>query len=129
MQAIGKFIGEVEASKKVGIIAGVGDRRDIDTISMGEEAAKMFDEIIIRQDRNLRGKTSEEIISLIEKGIRNVNATLPVFIIPKEAEAIDFAIKNAIKDSFITIISDVVPDALEQVKHLKELENNLPMRA
>jgi cyanophycin synthetase len=129
MQAIGHYINAVEASKKVGIVAGVGDRRDIDTIKIGEEAAKMFDEIIIRQDKNLRGKTSEEIIKLIEKGIRNVNASIPIKIIPKESEAIEYAIKNAIKDSFITIISDVVPDALEQVKTLKEEENNLPKRA
>lgn len=129
MQAISQFINAVDATKKVGIIAGVGDRRDIDTINMGEESAKMFDEIIIRQDKNLRGRSAEEIIALIEKGIRNVNKELPIHVIQKESEAIDFAITNAVKGSFITIISDVVPDALEQVRNLKELENNLPLRA
>jgi cyanophycin synthetase len=125
MQAIGKFVSQVSASHKVGIIAGVGDRRDIDTIELGEEAGKMFDEIIIRQDKNLRGKTSEEIIALIKEGIRKVNANVVIHVIPKESEAIDFALTNAQKDSFITIISDVVPDALEQVKAAKELEGSV----
>ena len=42
----------------------------------------------------------------------------------KEKEAIDFAIKNAKKDSFIVICSDVVPDALQQIMTLKEQEDN-----
>ncbi len=125
MQAIGKFVSQLNASHKVGIVAGVGDRRDEDTISIGEEAAKMFDEIIIRQDKNLRGRTDHEIISLIQKGIQQVNPDLPVHVIPKESEAIDFALKNARKDSFITIISDVIPDALEQVKAMKEAEGSV----
>jgi cyanophycin synthetase len=125
MQAIGKFVSQVTASHKVGIVAGVGDRRDEDTIELGEEAAKMFDEIIIRQDKNLRGKQDIEIIALIEQGIRRVNKDIPVHVIPKESEAIDFALKNAKKDSFITIISDVVPDALEQVKNMKEKEGSI----
>jgi cyanophycin synthetase len=47
---------------------------------------------------------------------------MKVEVIHKESEAIDYAIKNAEKNSFITVISDVVPDALEQVKMLREAE-------
>ncbi|MCC7299369.1 MAG: cyanophycin synthetase, partial [Bacteroidia bacterium] len=122
MNAIGKMVAKIEASKKVGIIAGVGDRRDEDTIELAEEAAKVFDEIIIRQDKNLRGKSDTEIINLLKKGLTNIKPDMPIHVIPKESEAIDFAISNAQKDSFITIISDVVPDALEQVKTMKEQE-------
>jgi cyanophycin synthetase len=123
MRAVGKFVSKVEASVKVGIVAGVGDRRDEDTIELGEETAKVFDEIIIRQDRNLRGKSEDEIIGLLKKGIMNIDPNKKIMIIPNEAEAIDYAIKNAVKDSFITIISDVVPDALDQILKYKEEEN------
>lgn len=125
MQAIGKFVSQVSASHKVGIVAGVGDRRDEDTIELGEEAGRMFDEIIIRQDKNLRGRTDQEIIELIEKGIRNVNKEVQIHKIPKESEAIDYALSTARKDSFITIISDVIPDALDQVKAAKEKEGSV----
>ncbi len=127
MVAIGKLVNKIEASKKVGIIAGVGDRRDEDTIALAEEAAKVFDEIIIRQDKNLRGKADSEIIALLSQGIRNIKPDCNIVVIPKESEAIDFAVKNALKDSFITIISDVVPDALEQVKRLREEEEMGPI--
>lgn len=122
MKAIGKFVKQKPAAHKVGIVAGVGDRRDEDTIELGEEAAHCFDEIIIRQDKNLRGRTSEEIVALIQQGINNVDSSKKVTIILNEAEAIDYAIQNAQKDAFITIISDVIPHALDRVKYWKEKE-------
>lgn len=122
MRAIGKYLSKVDATRKVGIVAGVGDRRDDDTIQLGEEAAKVFDEIIIRQDKNLRGKEDEEIIRLISTGIRNIDPNKKITVLKKESEAIDHAIKHAEKGSFITIISDVVPDALDQIMKYRDEE-------
>jgi cyanophycin synthetase len=121
-QAIARFLEKVEAKPKIGIIAGVGDRRNEDIIGLGQLAAKMFDEIIIRQDRNLRGRTEQEIIDLIIQGIKSINENKPIKVIPQEREAINYALKNAKKGSFITICSDVVPDALQQVMQYKEQE-------
>ena len=121
--ALGKFLASVNASVKVGIIAGVGDRRDEDIISLGEASAKMFDEINIRQYKHLRGRTDQAIIDLMTQGIHNIDANKKITVIRKESEAIDFALKNAVKDSFIVITSDVIPDALEQVKSYKARED------
>jgi cyanophycin synthetase len=125
--ALGKFLEKVDAKPKVGIIAGVGDRRDEDIISLGTQAAIMFDEIIIRQDKNLRNRSGEEIIRLIVQGIQQKNPNLPFRIIPTESEAISFAVKNAKKGSFITICSDVVPDALNAIMKYKEEEAEFEM--
>lgn len=124
LKAIGKFLSNTETGKKVGIIAGVGDRRDEDTISLGEEAARIFDEIIIRQDRNLRGKSEQEIIDLMLKGIKQIDPSKKVTVIQAEKAAIDHAIQSAEMDSFIVICSDVIPDALEQIMELKAQEES-----
>lgn len=124
-QAIARFLEKVEAKPKVGIIAGVGDRRNEDIIGLGQLAAKMFDEVIIRQDRNLRGRTEQEIIDLMLQGIKSVNESKSVKVIPKESEAIDYALNHARKGSFIVICSDVVPDALQQVMQYKEQEEKV----
>ena len=121
--ALGKFVEKMNGSPKVGIIAGVGDRREEDTVSLGRVAAKIFDEIIIRQDKNLRGRSDQEIIDFILKGIHEVDKNKPVKVIPSEAEAITYAIKNGKKGSFITICSDVVPAALDAVMKYKEEED------
>jgi cyanophycin synthetase len=124
MRGLSKFIENLENSPKIGIIAGIGDRRDEDNIEMGMIAGEMFDEVIIRQDKNLRGQTEERLISLLEKGIRKYDPNKVIHIIPLESEAISFAIKNAKKDSLIAMCSDVVPDALELVMKFKEDEAN-----
>ncbi|MDP1727462.1 MAG: cyanophycin synthetase [Bacteroidota bacterium] len=121
-EAIAELLAKIE-TRHVGVIAGVGDRRNEDTIALGAIAAKIFDEIIIRQDRNLRGKTEQQIIDLIMQGILQVDPNKKVTVFKKETEAIDFAIKNATKHSFITICSDVVPDALDQIMRLKEMDD------
>jgi cyanophycin synthetase len=60
VRALGEFINNMEVSYKIGVITGVGDRRNEDIIALGEEAAKIFDTIIIR----LRGRTDFEIGSV-----------------------------------------------------------------
>jgi cyanophycin synthetase len=127
-QAIGRFLDRIEAKPKVGVIAGVGDRRDEDIIQLGTVASQMFDEIIIRQDKNLRGRSESEIIDLMMKGIHGDDPDKKVTVLPKESEAIDFAIKGAKKGSFIVICSDVVPDALDQILKYKEEEDHFEIQ-
>ncbi|MGK0253289.1 MAG: cyanophycin synthetase [Mariniflexile sp.] len=123
MLALKNFTDKLDATVKVGIIAGVGDRREEDTNLMGSIAAEMFDEIIIRQDKNLRGKTEQELIKMLDNGIKMVDPNKKTTIIPSEKEAITYAVKNAVKGSLIILCSDVIPDALELVQKFKELES------
>jgi cyanophycin synthetase len=122
MRALKKFVDNMEATVKVGIIAGIGDRRVEDNNEMGAIAAEMFDEIIIRQDTRLRGKTEEELIKMLNDGIKQQDPNIKTTIIPSEKEAITHAIKNAVKGSLIVLSSDVIPEALDLVKHFKEME-------
>lgn len=124
MRALQKFTDELECTVKVGIIAGIGDRREEDNNEMGSIAAEMFDEIIIRQDKRLRGKTEQELIAMLDFGIKRHDPNKKTTIIPSEKEAITFAIKNAVKGSLIILCSDVIPDALDLVKKFKEEETN-----
>lgn len=127
--AISDFLSKVDASPKVGVIAGVGDRRDDDIRNLGRVAAGMFDEIVIRQDKNLRGRSEEEIIDLMTEGIHSVSKDRKVTVIRREREAIDYVMGNAQPGSFITICSDVVPDALDQIMQYKEAEENPLIKA
>ena len=121
-RAMKDFVDQIDASKKVGIVAGVGDRRKEDNNELGAIAAEMFDEIIIRQDRNLRGKNEADLINEIHSGIKSVHPEKKVDIIRSEKDAIIHAINNAEKDSLVIVSSDVVPDALNLVMKLREKE-------
>ncbi|WP_461304832.1 cyanophycin synthetase [Aureisphaera sp.] len=122
MRALQKFTDNLECTVKVGIIAGIGDRRVEDNNEMGAIAADMFDEIIIRQDKRLRGKTEEELIKMLNDGIIAKDPNKKTTIIPSEKEAITYAVNNAKKGSLIVLCSDVIPDALKLVQEFKEME-------
>lgn len=125
LTALKKFIEKMDGAPKIGIIAGIGDRRQEDNEGIGRVACEMFDEIIIRQDKHLRGKTDQEIIEMISHGIKHHDPDKKVTVIPSEREAISFAIENAKPGSLIVICSDVVPDALAQVQKYKEEEADM----
>ncbi len=120
------FISKMEGSPKVGIISGTGDRRDEDIKELGRISGNCFDEIIIRQDKNLRGRTAEAIVNLLVEGINETKKTdIPVTIIYKEKEAIMHAYNTAKPGSLITIMCDVVAEALDLIKKLKEDEDKI----
>lgn len=122
-RAVEDFLQNVEATQKIGIIAGVGDRRDEDIIECAEIAARMFDHIIIRQEKHLRGRTDENINNLILEGIERSGRNISHELIPKETDAIKHAIDNAKDGSYITALSDVVANAIEIVQEYLDKEN------
>jgi cyanophycin synthetase len=121
--AIEDLLSNIDATRKIGIIAGVGDRRDEDIRDCAEIAARMFDHIIIRQEKHLRGRTEQEIINLILEGIQLANREVTYEIIPKEIEAIKHAINIADEGTFITALSDVVTNAIGIVQEYLDKEN------
>jgi cyanophycin synthetase len=122
-RGIEDYLNNIEATKKIGIIAGVGDRRDEDIKECGLIAGRMFDHIIIRQEKHLRGRTEQEIIDLILEGIKDANSNTTYEIIPLETEAIKHAIDTVLDGSFIIALSDVVANAIEIVQDYLDKEN------
>ena len=94
LQAVGEFLRRTDAVRKVGVIAGIGDRRDEDTVELGKMAAELFDEIVIRQDRDLRGKSGDYINQLLKEGIASVDPNKKVIEINNEMKAIAFCLKT-----------------------------------
>ncbi|MEO6404041.1 MAG: cyanophycin synthetase [Ferruginibacter sp.] len=124
LQLLCDFVSKLDGTPKVGIISGTGDRRDEDIKDLGRISAKYFDEIIIRQDKHLRGRTAENIVNLLVEGINeNKDKDIPITIIYNEKEAIMHAYNTAKPGSLITIMCDVVAEALDLIKTLKEKED------
>ncbi|MGV8914632.1 MAG: cyanophycin synthetase [Kaistella sp.] len=121
-EAIEDYLKNVEASKKIGIISGVGDRRDQDIQECGKIAGRMFDYIIIRNEKHLRGRAEEEINSLIIAGIQEAGREVSYEIIPKEIEALKHAISMAEEGTYITALSDVVSNAIDLVQEYQNKE-------
>ncbi len=123
--AIEDFLGNIDSPKKIGIISGVGDRRDEDIMECGKIAARMFDHIIIRQEKHLRGRTEQELVDLIVTGIKQSDKKMTYEVIPKEIEAIRHAISIAEPGTFITALSDVITNAIGIVQEYLDKEADL----
>ncbi len=120
------FVSKMEGSPKVGIISGTGDRRDEDIRELGKISGRYFDEIIIRQDKHLRGRKAEEIVALLVEGINETKKQeIPIKIIYNEKEAISYAYETAKPGSLVTIMCDVVSEALDLIKKMKDQEDDL----
>ncbi len=58
------------AGRAIGVIGIPGDRRDDDQKEYGAIAATAFDEIIVREDKNLRGRAAGETATNVIEGVR-----------------------------------------------------------
>lgn len=81
MRMLGDFVDRImedrpesEKGERICVAAVPGDRRDEDIREFGEEAARFFDRIIIREDENPRGRPRGESAALVEEGIRKAMA-------------------------------------------------------
>ncbi len=117
------FVQKLDYPYKVGVISGTGDRRDEDIRELGRISAGFFDEIIIRCDKNLRGRTAEEIIALLQEGVNSVNPNLPQMVIANENLALEYIYANYKPGALYTIMCDVVAGALDKIKELKNRED------
>lgn len=122
MHALQKFTDNFQVSEKVGIVAGIGDRRYEDNFQIGKIAAEIFDRIIIRHDRDLRGKTKEELTRIIKDGIASVTPLLESKVISSEQEALIYAIEHAQQNSLVVLLSDDVSGSTKIIKELKAKE-------
>ncbi|RYZ21127.1 MAG: cyanophycin synthetase [Chitinophagaceae bacterium] len=122
VQLLKEFVEQLNYPQKIGIITGTGDRRDEDIREIGVIAAGAFDRIIVRMDRNLRGRSAENIEGLLLEGIRSVAPELPVQVIADEAEALRTAYEQCERGALITALCDKVDATLGKIKALQEQE-------
>lgn len=122
LNGIKTFLATLDVKTHIGIISGTGDRRDEDLKEIGRIAAKMFDEVIICQEKYLRGRTQQNIVDLLTAGLTEVKPDIKYTVINKGNEAFNFAVNNAKPGSFITIIGDSISNAIQLVQNYQDKE-------
>jgi cyanophycin synthetase len=71
---IGASTPAVRNGRAIGVLGIPGDRRDEDQRMYGAIAARSFDEIIVREDKNLRGRAPGETATNVIEGVRSAKA-------------------------------------------------------
>lgn len=114
-EAVGSFVRNWQG-EKVGVVGGPGDRRDEDLIQLGQLSAQFFEQIIVKEDNDKRGREPGEVADLIVKGIYQTNPECPYRTILNETEAIEIALDEASQGSLVTIFPETVSRAISLIK-------------
>ena len=111
-----EFMEATPATRKIGVVSGLGDRRDEDTLGFARIAGRIFDEVILRQDRDLRGKSAEFLREIMERGLRLDKPDLKITYIEHEPDAMDHVLKTAPKGSVITMFAEDITAVLARLE-------------
>ena len=122
LSALGEFLRQTDSTHLVGIITGVGDRRNEDLIAISQIAAEIFDEIIIRLDKDARGRDPEELVELIRQGVWTTDANKPLLVIPDELDALDHAIHHIRPGEMIVHLTEEIEQSVALIKQYKQQE-------
>ena len=121
-QALGGFVRNWPG-KRIGVVGGPGDRRDEDFVSLGELAADIFDEIIIKEDDDTRGRPRANAAELICKGIKqflekaNASESKATYeSILDETSAINTALDRAQAGGLVVILPESVSRAISLIE-------------
>ena len=118
LQAICDFVSRWPTGRAIGVLGLPGDRAD----SLIAESAKVagcgFQTVIIREDKDLRGRQPGEVPNLLHSNIAQSYPGLPTEIIPDEIKAIRAALGRAAAGDVVVVFVEKVAAATEALVKL-----------
>ncbi len=137
-EAVGSFV-KNWPGPSMGVVGGPGDRRDEDFVALGRLAAEIFDQVVVKEDDDTRGRPRGEAAELIMQGIAQApvaDAPSPIVHLD-EAGAIDWALDNAPDQGLVVVLPDSVsraialinargpiPDSLDSLEGAYQINSN-----
>src|SRR5829696_2063402 len=118
LEVIADFVARTAAPRSIGVVTVPGDRRDEDARAFGMLAGQIFDEIVVREDENPRGRTRGEMAALLRQAV--LSAGLPpdrIHIVTDEVAAAHAGVDLAAPGDLVVVLVDrvtVVWEALAQ---------------
>ncbi len=115
IQALVHAVEALPAGKRVVVISGAGDRRDVDIRRQTEILGDAFDEAVLFQDACQRGRPDGEVLALLRQGLANARRTRDVAELHGEFLAIDNGLARLQPGDLALILVDQVEAALEYI--------------
>jgi cyanophycin synthetase len=109
--------------RAIGVIGIPGDRRDEDQHEYGALAATAFDEILIREDRNLRGRAPGETATNVAAGVKAARTegrgrATRVDKVLDEPAAVKAALRRSAPGDLVVVCADDAVDVYRQAMEL-----------
>jgi cyanophycin synthetase len=120
LRGLANFINKLPHKYRTVVLNGTGDRRDDDIREFAKLAADNFERVVIRAGNYLRGRSEEEMFTLLQEGIAQSEKQPHVRIIPDSKAAIHHAIKHARKGELVVTLADLVPKDIGYVLEYRD---------
>jgi cyanophycin synthetase len=134
LEAVGDFVERLTVPdgvkppicRRIAVIATPGDRRDEDMRELGKVAARFFDELIVREDANPRGRQRGEIAAHVMEGVEQAKPSRVqrAEIIVDEREAIDAALTRAEPGDLVLLCVDKPADTWRDLEARRAISRN-----
>jgi cyanophycin synthetase len=115
MQALVNAVDSMPAKRRLVVISGAGDRRDVDIRRQTEILGDAFDSVILYEDQCQRGREDGEVIKLLRAGLAHAKRATDIQEIRGEFIAIDAALAQLSEGDLCLILIDQVEEALAYI--------------
>lgn len=107
----------------IGVIGMPGDRKDDIAYEIGAICANELDKVVVKEDKERRGRKLGEMASLLEKSIIDNDKSISVKVYLDEVEALKYALDESNEGDIIVVFYEKLAPLLELIK--KENSRNL----
>jgi len=119
MESMIDFVKRLEPERTIAMISVPGDRQDDDIRAFGALAASTFDELLIREDANRRGRANGEIAELLNTAaVESGLAKDKITVVLDETEAVQEAVKRSAKNDLLVLLVDKPVSSWEELERL-----------
>ena len=111
-----EFVESMDASRRIGVVAAPGDRRDEDLREFGRIVSRL-DYVIVKEDADRRGRDRGGVAEMIVEGLLDGGMNEDQFeTILTEPEAVDQAMKLMKDNDLVVLLADDVSRCLSTVR-------------
>lgn len=118
---------KLKPSRITGIIGIPGNRRDEDIRELGKFSGQSFSNIIIKEDKDLRGRLPLEVANIMRSGaLESEMNQKNIKIIPEEVAALKYALRRAKKGDIIVMFFEDMEPLIKVIKQHVAVKNTMP---
>ncbi len=113
------FVKRMEPARAIAVISMPGDRLNNDIAAFGKLSGETFDELVIREDSNTRGRQSGEIAARLKDAAMSAGlADGAVTIVLNEIDAVKAAVERSDREDLVVLMVDKPAQTWEELNNL-----------
>ncbi len=119
LESMADFVKRMEPTRAIAVISMPGDRLDNDIAAFGKLAGETFDELVIREDTNTRGRPSGEVALRLKQAAMSAGLLdEAVTIVLEEIDAVKAAVDRSDREELVVLMVDKPSQTWEELNNL-----------